>query len=357
MKNLNGICKMETFDIGNDQIQGDRDYQQDKFTTVELENGACLAILADGMGGYKGGEIASKIVTDTFRKEFTLIGNIEESLKKTLLKANYNIKLKKNENSELNQMGTTIIVLYFTENHFQWISVGDSPLYLLIDNKISRKNKNHSIAGLLELQYKKGDISETELKNNPNRHMLTSAITGEEIPQIDISKLYKFTDNIKIILASDGIETLSQERILQIANENKDNQDTCEKIIRLVDEEKRKNQDNATLIIISKRSKILKDDENTPTLKLEPISKTPKRKSNKLIFYFLFLIFLLSLTIIYFKYNLGTVNRSTKMEIKDNKEVNQSKIILLKGKESNFTKKNNNLIEENNLTKDNNLTI
>ena len=281
---------MNIFDIGNDQTQGDRDYQQDKFTTVTLENGAFLAILADGMGGYKGGEIASKVVSDTFRKEFKLIGTIEESLKETLLKANHNLQLKKDENQELNQMGTTLIVLYFNKESFRWISVGDSPLYILRDNTISRENKNHSISGLLELQYKKGEISKNELENNPNKHMLTSAITGEEIPQIDISKEYKFIDGVTIILASDGIETLSMQDVLNIVNSSDSNQKACEAIIKKIEKIDKKNQDNATLIIVSK---------NKPNSKIDIMKpKSYKRLLDKIVFIFLSTVFLYLLVIL-----------------------------------------------------------
>ena len=232
------------------QIQGDRDYQQDAFGQRDLGNSKLL-ILADGMGGYAGGEIASKIVVDTFMM-YPFSENIDNCLESCLLLANKKVKEHKEAHLEVSSMGTTLIALLIKKDSYRWISVGDSPLYLIQDNKIKRINENHSVAGMLNIQVERGEILESEAKHNKNRHMLTSAILGDEISIIDFSKEYRLESNDLFILASDGIETLCEDEILKTILDNRDNNDLAiQRVLEKIESKDIENQDNATIMIAS----------------------------------------------------------------------------------------------------------
>lgn len=245
--------------VGMHQNQGKREYQQDVMSIKNFGPIGVLAILADGMGGYEGGEIASKLVSENFR-EFTIEDeNIGESLKKYLLKGNEAIKSYKQEHSEVKSMGTTAIAFFMTEKSCQWVSVGDSPLYVIRNrSKISRINENHSVAGLLDLQVKNGEISREEALSSGQRHMLTSAISGENISQMNLSVSWTTRSDDIFILASDGIETISEDRIREIVlghvpvatQENMQN--ACEALVQEVMHIGTKNQDNVTVIMLAK---------------------------------------------------------------------------------------------------------
>jgi len=147
--------------VGNAQAVGTRANQEDYFASVEIGDGV-LSIVSDGMGGYEGGEIASKLVSENFR-DFSIDGDIGESLKKYLLKGNDAIKEYKKDHPNVKSMGTTAIAFFMTDKNCQWVSVGDSPLYVIQNrSSIKRINENHSVAGLLDLQVKKGEISKEE---------------------------------------------------------------------------------------------------------------------------------------------------------------------------------------------------
>ncbi len=245
--------------VGMHQNQGKREYQQDMMSIKNFGSIGVLAILADGMGGYEGGEIASKLISDNFR-EFTIEGeDIAASLQKYLLKGNQAIAQYKEDHHEVSSMGSTAIAFFLTDKTCQWVSVGDSPLYVIRTRAtIDRINENHSVAGLLDLQVKKGDISKEEAFANPQRHMLTSAVSGESISQMDLSLSWQVKKNDIFILASDGIETISDERIKEIVLKyvpsitQKNMQNACEALVQEVMLQNKKNQDNVTVILLAK---------------------------------------------------------------------------------------------------------
>jgi len=238
--------------VASRQIQGKRDYQQDAFGQRDIPLDHKLLFLADGMGGYKGGEKASELVIQTFMNETPSTRKTGEFLSELLDKANKEIALYKKSNPDVSSMGTTLVALFIIKNRYQWISVGDSPLYLIRDNTINRINKNHSVGGLLELQFKNGEITQEELDLNPNKHMLISAITGDDLSIIDLSKQLNTKQNDIFILASDGVETLSEKDILSLVNSADGDMDIAvENILSAIESKNRRNQDNVTVMIIS----------------------------------------------------------------------------------------------------------
>ena len=225
------------------------------------------------MGGYKGGEIASKLALEAFQEHFKVSSDISKSLQTSLEQANSAIKEYKEKNLEVSNMGTTLIALYITEDSFQWISVGDSPLYIIRDSKIKRINANHSVAGLLELQVKAKEITEEEADTNTNKHLLTSVVNGEDISMVDISKKILFKSGDILILASDGIETLNEKELLKIVLNREDIQGVSGDIIKAIELKNKTNQDNSTFICIKK------DNINT-----SPTKKRSKIIENIIIF-------------------------------------------------------------------------
>ncbi len=239
--------------VAQGSIQGARDYQQDACGQRDINNYKLL-FLADGMGGYKGGEIASEIVINTFMRENfdPKIETGKEYLKKTLLKANKVIAEYKEEHPDVSSMGTTAVALLITESSYQLISVGDSLIYRIRNGEIERINQNHSVAGLLELQLKKKEITQEEVDKNPNKHLLTSAITGEEITMIDLSEENLIYPNDVFILASDGIETITPVDILRnVKGCDGDIQLAVDRILGEIGKKNKPNQDNATIQIVS----------------------------------------------------------------------------------------------------------
>ena len=264
-------------DVASGQIQGKRDYQQDAFNQRDiLPFQHKMLFLADGMGGYKGGEKASELVINSFMGKVPLVQNIKELLSHFLHQSNKSIATYKKSHPDFSSMGTTLVAMYIKDDSCQWISVGDSPLYRIRDNSIQRINENHSVAGLLDLQVRNREISQKEANENPNRHMLTSALTGEELSMIDLSNPIGIRNNDIFILASDGIETLTEKDILRLVNNANGNMENAvSDILNEIEGQDKRNQDNATLMIVS----ISKDNSIQSTFAPQELTHQSSKKS------------------------------------------------------------------------------
>ncbi len=238
-------------------IIGRRDEQQDAKTNLILADGYRLYVLADGMGGQKAGQIAGKIVCTAFRDFFQSrrIKSPSEDLQEAMEFANKALADVLREKPELDGMGTTLIGLIISEstNEFSFISVGDSPLYILRSNKLFRLNKSHSIYEDLKKMVAAGEMTEEEAQAHPDRHAITSALMGKRIEYVDLNSGHLQQGEL-LLLASDGIQTLTDteggeiETILK--REGADLEKTVACLLTTVEQKNMEHQDNTTVILI-----------------------------------------------------------------------------------------------------------
>ena len=212
-----------------------------------------LLVLADGMGGHDAGEVASRLVTntviDTYQGE---CGPISDRLFNSVDSANNKLAEVSAKYDRRVEMGSTVIAAVVTEKGLEWISVGDSLMWLFRDGSLYRLNADHSMAPILENLVEAGHMDAEEAATDPKRHMLRSAVAGKDISLVDQSSqpVAIRVDDI-LILASDGLETLSETEIVAVLNRH--HGEPLEKISdRLVAEVKGKGksgQDNTTIIL------------------------------------------------------------------------------------------------------------
>jgi PPM family protein phosphatase len=257
---------MLTFDRAVRATQGARDYQEDAAVvwpgdnpwqpSVALcaEDGSFLAILADGMGGHAGGALASRIVCDQFLKSYAEnSGSVKEGLLGALEASNNAIADKVAENPLLSGMGSTLVAVMFGQNGINWVSVGDSPLWLWRRGELALLNEDHSLAPDLDALAAAGKITVSEAKRDPRRHMLRSAVTGEDIDLVDISrKPLVLEAGDYVVLASDGLQSLDNSEIERIiaAYGGDGATSVAGALIRAVDALREPHQDNATVIVV-----------------------------------------------------------------------------------------------------------
>jgi len=245
-------------------IKGARNYQEDA-AEVRLaaspgaEAGAPLlaAVLADGMGGHTGGALASGLACKFFLHAFTSSsGNVPARLDEALNLANDAIAREVAENSELQGMGCTLIGAAFGPAGVEWVSVGDSPLFLVRKGEIVLLNEDHSLAPQIDKLAAAGKISWEAARADPRRHYLRSALTGGEMELIDRSRrpLPLEPDDI-VILASDGIHTLAQTDILRVVQENAEAgpDEVAEALLAAVEAACEVYQDNTTVVVVAVR--------------------------------------------------------------------------------------------------------
>lgn len=271
------------------QSQGARDYQEDsaEFNPVKREDGdSLLMVLADGMGGHRGGAHASRVAVETFIETFTREeGQVPDRLDQALHDANEQVGEDGKANPELEGMGCTLVGVALTKSGLEWISVGDSPMWLVRDGHLQRLNEDHSMAPILAKQVETGEMTAEEAARHPQRNALRSAVIGETMQHIDQSKQpVRFRKGDRLLIASDGVETLSEDEIAAVFNESKDAdaETLAETLVTSVDAVQRKGQDNTTVMVVDLffggSAAFGAVDPEAPTEKVTRRTITPIRK-------------------------------------------------------------------------------
>ena len=214
--------------VATAQIRGARDYQEDALAVQRLSGGAhaseLLLVLADGMGGHAGGEVASRLVVDCFCTAYSSSQKaIPAALRNALDAANECIADAVLDAPELRGMGSTLVGCVIRENRLSWISAGDSPLWVCRDKRLLRLNADHSMVPLLEAMVSRGELAREEMLADPRRSLLRSALAGKTVDLVDLcDQPFSLETNDVVVLASDGVETLAEGEmaaLLQAVND------------------------------------------------------------------------------------------------------------------------------------------
>ena len=236
------------------QVQGARDYQEDCFDVIEGDDGITrVLILADGMGGHVGGDTASGIVVRSIMQDYAKSkGLVTDRLRECLDMANDAIADKVERNPQLSGMGTTLVVAVASPAGLEWISVGDSPLWLYRAGRLRRLNADHSMAPVLAHLVQTGELSAEEAATDRRRNGLRSAVCGDELALVDVSSQpVTLQPGDLLVLASDGIDTLSVDELAEpLAEAPTKGLDTLvTEVIERVQAAKNPKQDNTTLML------------------------------------------------------------------------------------------------------------
>ena len=211
--------------IGLSDVGKVRETNQDYYYIPKEDEEIKLAILADGMGGYNGGEIASKLATETIKNYISnnLYSTLPEKneIEKLILNAieyaNMVVYEKSKENENLSGMGTTLEVCLIYNNMVYVAHIGDSRVYLIRDNKIKQLTTDHSY---VENLIKEGKITKEEAINHPKKNIITKALGCSAFVEPDIMQIKIKSQDI-IIMTSDGLTNkVRDEKIYEIINKN-----------------------------------------------------------------------------------------------------------------------------------------
>lgn len=209
-----------------------RETNQDTLAIETNLAGDKIYILCDGMGGYKGGEIASlecsRFMAEDFKKsEFSDVDSIKEWLFNTIKNANKKINEISKKNSELEKMGTTIVCLVVTKSYKVYASVGDSRIYSYNHKEMIQLSEDQTFANAL---LKAGYINEKEAEIHPKKSLLLSAIGSSE-EELDI-QINEIIDNNNYLLCSDGLYNMVENKeIHKIINSNLDIEKRAQSLI------------------------------------------------------------------------------------------------------------------------------
>ena len=252
-----------------------------------------LYIVADGMGGHRAGEVASKLVIESMRdylKRFHVNGeDVEEledadsSLSKEANRIESGIRLSNsvvfqiaNREEAYQGMGSTVSVIYFNERTLVAANVGDSPIFLIHKDKIELLSEPHTVVA----EQAAIDPEGARQLGGEFRHMLTRAIGTEERVRANVCEIPYFKDDI-LVICSDGLTDLVESNeILDVVRIHPPEQ-ACRSLIDLANQ--RGGTDNITVVVL----KVKKSNTHNGKMK-RLISKvtegfsniTSKRKDN-----------------------------------------------------------------------------
>ena len=228
-----------------------REINEDYFYVSYPNDKVQLFILADGMGGYNGGEVASQLAVKTAKNY--IIDNYDKYLesKETLLElvkgasqyANLVVYEKSEKNVELSRMGTTLDICLFYQSKAFISHIGDSRIYRLRKDFFRKLTKDHSYVQKL---VDEGKITEEESKKHPDKNMLMKALGCTEYIEPDCM-IKGFVKGDTYLMCSDGLTNMvSDEEICKIITENPT--DATKPLIQKANDNG--GRDNVTAIII-----------------------------------------------------------------------------------------------------------
>ena len=194
--------------------------------SIYLNKNSNLFIVADGMGGHQGGDIASAMAVEIIPQTFNSQNEdkpIKQKIISSISSANTAIIHRGEGDEKLKGMGTTTVLAYFNESNLFIGNVGDSRCYLISEGELFQLTSDHSLIqeklnlSLLSGIYK---YDREDAKNDPQGNVITRTVGFEENLEIDVYK-YQVKRNDIFLLCSDGLHgKVQDQRILEICNEN-----------------------------------------------------------------------------------------------------------------------------------------
>ena len=234
-----------------------------------------LFIVADGMGGHRGGEIASEIAVKKLfdKKRYSTV----QSFRDQVIEANTAVRAEAETNSQLDGMGTTLCGITMIEpsagkaEKLAVANIGDSRIYLLSQGQFSQVTEDHS---LVEEMRREGKITEQEAENHPHRNIITRALGINTEATVDCWELPIHKDD-RFLLCTDGLSNEVSAAEIRHTLEVVDNpQEAAEQLVSLANANG--GNDNITVVIVD-----VKEGEasTTPSI-ISPISaSTPDQSS------------------------------------------------------------------------------
>ena len=235
-----------------------RDNNED---TIGSNTDVGLAVLADGMGGHRGGEVASAITVSTILEELgkklkqIKSGEADEktgyslesiAVHEAVREANTNVFNSSNENSQYKGMGTTVVVLLFYDNRFTVAHVGDSRLYRLRDGELEQITRDHS---LMQELIDRGFYTPEQARKSLNKNLVTRAVGIEETVQVDVLEDVAQANDI-YLLCSDGVTDMIDDDVIKktILDNSEDLEKAASELIRESNEAGGKDNISAMLV-------------------------------------------------------------------------------------------------------------
>lgn len=237
---------MKTFSITDTGVT--REMNQDYYfaTDTNLGNLPNLFIVADGMGGHKAGDYASRHTIE--RVVASISRNSSEEpvtiIQEAISKANELLVAESNEDETKSGMGTTLVIATLVGNKLIVANVGDSRLYVISD-MVRQITRDHS---LVDEMVRLGELNPSEARSHPDKNIITRAIGAQKDVKADFFEVELAKDDY-VLMCTDGLTNMVRdEEILDIVRSEKEPEAIAHKLVRMANNNG--GRDNITVTII-----------------------------------------------------------------------------------------------------------
>lgn len=221
---------------------GGRKNNEDFVSLIEGCN-QLVAIVADGLGGYDSGEVASRLATTTINNRLHNMPLSELLLLDSVEKANMSIL----EQNKENKMKTTVSVVWIEDNNSLFATVGDTRIYHFRNGAIHFQSTDHSVSQMAVLM---GEIDATQIRCHKDRNKLVRVLGNKDNVKVDLTNIL-LQQGDAILLCSDGFwENITEEEMIGLLNKSNSSQDWLRKMRDLVERVMPENNDNHSAIAL-----------------------------------------------------------------------------------------------------------
>ena len=225
-----------------------RQQNQDHFAAQTLDDGRVIALVCDGMGGARAGNVASTMAVDgfmmRFQGEFAALP-VEERMLKSAEVANQEIFLKSTQEEACSGMGTTMVAAFVDGAEAVILNEGDSRAYHINQEGIVLITRDHS---LVEDLVERGELTREQARSHPHKNLITRALGAEPILLADCFR-QPIVPGDYLLLCSDGLSNIinEQEILYEVIHDGED--DTCcQRLLNIALE--RGAPDNVTVVLV-----------------------------------------------------------------------------------------------------------
>ncbi len=236
--------------IGNDQIIGFQDHQNDYFSTEWNDYGICC-VVADGIGDDPKSCLASTLAVETVIGQFMKMNTSEDTdefFDRALRQAHREVAQKTITG------GASAATVIINAGYLDWASVGNVSLYLFRDSELRQLNKQHIYRHLLEKKVLSAEMSRDVALKSKWKQEVTNYLGYENFRKIEMPKeMLALEETDQIVLCTQGLfKQLSTIEIETILSQQITPQEKAEACMKLLERKQFKNQDNATIVILDK---------------------------------------------------------------------------------------------------------
>ncbi len=224
---------------------------EDSILAAALPGSAYLLAVADGVGGERAGEIASKTVTDTLRDALDgrPLSQPLDDLRSAIGAANVSVWQRSQADDRVRGMASTVVAALVAGGQAWLANVGDSRAYLIEGAAIRQITDDHS---LVAERVREGDLTEEEAKQSRARHIITRSIGSDESVEVDVFGPIALPPGSRLLLCSDGLhDVVPEDEIASIVG-TLSPEDATHELVRAANE--RGGPDNISVVVYRESS-------------------------------------------------------------------------------------------------------